>query len=183
MTTVPQDDPVLLRSALARAVGLLRARQGKRDCCKGTGEPYGCRKPGALIDGDWCWACDVRELVRDYDRGVLHGATLSPDVADGEAGGASQGLYKQKLAPVRAVQFKRDLLWPPGVFEVRWDTGPGDCTAMLPAIETFRLGRRVTIPLMNGDWIVTYTSGNRDVLRDEDFRATYEEIPGNGASG
>jgi hypothetical protein len=79
---------------------------------------------------------------------------------------------------VQAVQFFPDQRpWPEGVLN-----GPhGLCGCVLlgapPTLHIHTLPRQRRIEVAPGDWIVTYIAGDRDVVPDATFKATYDPIP------
>lgn len=71
--------------------------------------------------------------------------------------------YRIKPIEVQAEQYVIGKPLPPG------------CTHMWGSVYfPFETG---AIPVTQGDWVVTYANGKREIVSDEDFLREFEEIP------
>jgi len=85
--------------------------------------------------------------------------------------------YQKKAVLVEAVQFREDKPWPPGVYKHAWDVGPGDKDEDLPTVDTGPYLNRCKTWLRDGEWIVTYPSGEVATFSEAVFQAVFEEVP------
>jgi hypothetical protein len=85
--------------------------------------------------------------------------------------------YQKKAVPVRAVQFRKDEPWPPGVYKHAWNVGPGDNDEVLPTVDVGPRDERRKMWLRDGEWIVTYPSGVVERCSEAVFQAVFEEVP------
>jgi hypothetical protein len=79
--------------------------------------------------------------------------------------------YRRKDAVVEAIQFDRKQFpWPEGIV-------PSSIGLSMEMSHVGKVvGRLGMMPVTTGDWVLKLPDGTRDVLTDEEFKATYEPV-------